>query len=80
LAPYVGKAVERASMAEVDEAAVLERAKALAKADGFLWEFDFGTPGRQRAPVRGQHFLSKNRQEEYLEHARIELRKEHGND
>jgi hypothetical protein len=32
-------------MAEHDNAAVLERAKALANEDGFTWELDFGAPG-----------------------------------
>lgn len=62
-------------MAELGKAAVLERARELATEDGFTWEFDFGATGAQRAPLRGQHFLSKDRQEEYLERARAELRK-----
>ena len=66
-------------MAEPDETAVLERAKALAKEDGFTWELDFGAPGIPRTKLRGQHFLSKDRQQEYLERARVELRKEAGN-
>ena len=60
-------------MEQHDNAAVLERAKALANEDGFAWELDFGTPGTR---VRGQHFLSKERQQEYLERGRLELRKE----
>ena len=64
-------------MAEPDETAVLERAKALAKEDGFTWELDFGVSGVPR--IRGQHFLSMDRQQEYLERARIELRKETSN-
>jgi hypothetical protein len=71
---------ERAgSMAEHDNAAVLERAKALANDDGFAWELDFGEAGLPRAKLRGQHFLSEDRQEEYLERARLELRKEVSN-
>jgi hypothetical protein len=66
-------------MAEPDEAAVLERAKALAKEDGFTWELDFEVPGALRTPLRSQHFLSRDRQQEYLERARIELRKETSN-
>jgi hypothetical protein len=61
---------------EPDEAAVLARARALAREDGFTWEFDFNVPGVQRAPLRHQHFLSKDRQLEYLERARAELRAE----
>ena len=64
---------------DTDKAAVLERAKALADGDGFTWELDFGAPGVPRAKLRGQHFLSKDRQEEYLERARAELRKAAGN-
>jgi hypothetical protein len=63
-------------MVEPENKAVLELAKALAKDDGFLWELDFGAPGMPRAKLRGQHFLSKDRQHEYLERARTELRKE----
>lgn len=62
-------------MAEPNEAAVLDRAKALAKKEGFAWEPDFG-PAEFRAPIRGQHFLSADRQREYLERARAELRQE----
>jgi hypothetical protein len=69
----------RKSMGEHDNAAVLKRAKAIANDDGFAWELDFGEPGLPRAKVRGQHFLSKDRQEEYLERARLELRKEVSN-
>jgi hypothetical protein len=63
-------------MAEPNEAAVLKRAKAAAEQDGFTWELDFGAPG---APLRRQHFLSKEHQQEYLERARADLRKEAGN-
>jgi hypothetical protein len=66
-------------MAEHDNAAVLERAMALANDDGFTWELDFGAPGLPRAKLRGQHFLSNDRQEEYLERARVDLRKEASN-
>jgi len=66
-------------MAEPDEATVLERAKARAKEDGFVWEFDFGVPGALRTPLRGQHFLSEDRRQEYLERARDDLRKETSN-
>jgi hypothetical protein len=65
-------------LAELHEIAVLAHAKALAAQDGFTWEFDFSAPSQQRAPLRGQRFLSKGRQEEYLERAREELRKEAG--
>ena len=66
-------------MAELGEAAVLTRAKALAAQDGFTWELDFGMPGALGAPLRGRHFLSKESQHEYLERARVELRKEASN-
>ena len=66
-------------MAEPDEAAVLERAKALATKDGFTWELDFGVPGAPGTPLRGQHFISEDRRQEYLERARAELRKESSN-
>ena len=62
-------------MPQPNDAAVLERAKALAHADGFAWELDFGAPGGPRAKLRGQHFLSRERQQEYLERARVDLRK-----
>ena len=65
-------------MAEPNEAAVLKRAKAVAEQDGFTWEFNFGDPGARRTPLKGQHFLSEERRQEYLERARVELRKEVG--
>ena len=65
-------------MAEPNEAVVLKRAKAAAEQDGFTWEFNFGSLRKERAPLRGQHFLSVDRRQEYLERARAELRKETG--
>ena len=67
-------------MAQSDKAAVLERAKALAKEDGFTWgKLDFELPGALRTPLGGQRFLNKERQQEYLGRARVELRKEASN-
>jgi hypothetical protein len=65
-------------MAGPNEAAVLKRAKACAAQDGFTWEFNFTSASEVRAPLRGQHFLSEDRRQEYLERARGELRKEAG--
>jgi hypothetical protein len=65
-------------MVEPNEGAVLKRAKALAERDGFTWELDFGVPGAFGAPLRRQHFLSREGQQEYLERARANLRKEAG--
>jgi hypothetical protein len=72
------KATEHRKMAEPNEVAVLKRAKAAAEQDGLTWEFNFGSPGASGIPRRGQHFLSENRRQEYLERARAELRKEAG--
>jgi hypothetical protein len=71
--------MDRETMAEPDEAAVLRRAKAFAKEDGFTWELDYEVSGALRTPLRGQHFLSKDRQLEYLERARADLRNEASN-
>ena len=60
-------------MADIDEATVLSREKALAAQDGFTWELDFTVPSGERPSLRGQHFLSKERQQEYLARARTEL-------
>jgi hypothetical protein len=57
------------------EAAILARAKALAAEDGFTWEFDFGAPVAPRAKLRHQHFLSKDRQQDYLERAKLAQRR-----
>ena len=57
-----------------DEAAILTRAKALAAADGFTWELNFGAPAATRAKLKHQHFLSKDRQQEYLERAKLAQR------
>jgi hypothetical protein len=65
-------------MAELDEAAVLSRGKALAAEDGFTWELDFTVPSARRTALRSQHFLSEDRRQEYLERARAELRKKAG--
>jgi hypothetical protein len=65
-------------MAEPDEATVLKRAKAAAEQGGFTWEFSFGSRGAAGIPRKGQHFLSEERRQQYLERARVELRKEGG--
>jgi hypothetical protein len=65
-------------MAEPNEAAVLKLAKAAAERDGFTWEFNFGSRGAVGIPLRGQHFLSEERRQEYLARSRAELRKETG--
>lgn len=54
-----------------EEAVILARAKALAAQDGFTWEFDFSAPAGSRAKLRHQHFLSKDRQQDYLERAKL---------
>jgi hypothetical protein len=62
-------------MPDVDEAAVLRRAKALAERDGFAWELNFQpvTPGAQAMP---QPYLSEERRLQYLTRAQTELREE----
>jgi hypothetical protein len=62
-------------MIEVDEAAVLLRAKAIAAEDGFTWQLDFDAHG---ARLRGLHFLSEDRRRQYLARARDEFRKKAG--
>ena len=57
-----------------DEAAILTRAKALAADDGFTWELDFSARAAARAKLRHQHFLSRDRQQEYLERAKLAQR------
>jgi hypothetical protein len=61
-----------------DEAIILKRAKAIAAEEGFSWELDFSVPSHERAPLRGQHFLSEDRRQEYLARARAEVCKEDG--
>jgi hypothetical protein len=58
-----------------EEAAILARAKALAEAEGFTWELDFDAPAASRAKLRHQHFLSKDRQQDYLERAKLAQRR-----
>ena len=65
-------------MIELDEAAVLRRAKTVAAEDGFTWELDLAVPRAQYTPLRKQHFLSEDRRQEYLARARGELHKETG--
>ena len=57
-----------------EEAVILERAKALAAEDGFTWELDFSAPAAPRAKLRHQRFLSKDRQQDYLERAKLDQR------
>lgn len=54
-----------------EDAAILARAKALAADDGFTWELDYNAPAAPRAKLRHQHFLSKDRQQDYLERAKV---------
>jgi hypothetical protein len=63
-------------MAEADEAAILERAKALAEQDGFAWELNFVAPSTPYAPIKSQPYLSEEGRKRYLGRARMELRKE----
>jgi hypothetical protein len=63
-------------MIELDDAAVLMRAKTIAAADGFTWQLDFDAHG---ARLRGLRFLSEDRRREYLARARDAFRKEAGN-
>lgn len=65
-------------MMKPTETEVLARAKAAAAQDGLTWEFDFTATGEQRGSLRGQHFLSEDRRQQYLARAREELRKEAG--
>ena len=56
----------------VDEKpAILARAKALAAEDGFTWELDYDAPPAPGVKLRHQHFLSKDRQQDYLERAKL---------
>ena len=55
-----------------DEPAILARAKALAAKDGFTWELTFSASAEPRAKLRHQHFLSKDRQQDYLERAKLQ--------
>ena len=61
-------------MAEIDEAAVLERAKALAEKDGYVWEQH---PHEKRAIT--MFILTGEQRDQYLFKARSELRKERAN-
>jgi hypothetical protein len=66
-------------MAEIDEAAVLSHAKALAAQDGFTWEINFDSPREGGSSFRGLHFLSEERRQEYRARARAKLLQEAGN-
>ena len=64
---------EAVEMAD-DETTILARAKALAAKDGFTWELSYNAPAGSRSKLRDQHFLSKDRQQDYLERARSSSR------
>ena len=57
-----------------ENAAILARAKALAAEDGFTWELNFGAPAAPSVKLRHQHFLSKDRQQDYMERAKLSQR------
>ena len=59
-----------------EEAAILARAKALAAEDGFTWELNFSVPAVPRVKLRHQHFLSNDRQQDYLERICVALNRE----
>jgi hypothetical protein len=65
-------------LAELDQDAVLTRAKAMAAEAGYTWKIDSSAPSQERAPFRGQHFLSEDRRQEYLQRARNQLQREAG--
>jgi hypothetical protein len=65
-------------LAELDQDAVLTRAKAMAAEAGYTWKLDFSVPSQQRASLRGQRFLSEDRRQEYLQRARKQLEREAG--
>ena len=63
-------------MAAIDEAAILDRAKALAEQDGFAWEVNAVASSDPQAPIKAQPYLSDEARKRYLERARFELRRE----
>ena len=66
-------------MAEPTEAVVLERAKALAKQDGYEWDqLEFTSPQPRGTKIKGQAVPSDDRRQAYLARARSELRQKKG--
>jgi hypothetical protein len=61
-------------MAEIDGDAILARAKSLCAQDGFAWELDFTLPYPPAGHLRGSHYPSEQRRQQYLARARAELR------
>jgi len=66
---------ERAETAEPDDAAVMQRAKALAEQDGFIWELG-SRPAAWRREIEPHLPLSDARRQLYLDRARVALRME----
>ena len=66
-------------MSEVNEVAILKRAKELCEQDGFASELNFVTPSARYAPIKPQPYLSDERRQQYIACARAELRKENDN-
>jgi len=62
-------------MAAIDEAAILDRARALAEQDGFAWEVNAVASSDPQAPIKAQPYLSGEARKRYLERARFELRR-----
>jgi hypothetical protein len=65
-------------MAEITDAAVEKRAKALSERDGFAWQLEY-QPVNPGAKIKGQVLVSEEQREQYLAQARGELRKETDN-
>ena len=53
-------------MAEIDGDAILARAKSLCAQDGFAWELDFTLPYPPAGHLRGSHYPSEQRRQQYL--------------
>jgi hypothetical protein len=67
-------------MAEIDEDAILARAKSLCTQDGFAWELDFTLPYPPAGHLRGSHYPSEQRRQHYLVKARAEFCDKSAND
>lgn len=64
-------------MAEISEAAIERRAKALAEKDGYAWRIEF-QPSRPGEKLVGHAPLTDKQRKEYLDRARAERAKEAG--
>jgi hypothetical protein len=63
-------------MSQINEAAIINRAKKLCEQDGYDWDLEFKPPMPMGTKIRLKRFLDEAGRRKYLERAREQLLKE----